>query len=156
MTIKCNNIMISNQIFNYNECGVCLDKKYLCKTNCNCYHYFCLECIVRVNKCPFCRKDFILPKLFKDLKKYFLEKDNERLNEIKNLFDILPNYIEPIHNIEQNGNLQSTNLFIDYIYLDTEERRRFAEFPHEYLIDQLNFTTNYNYIPLVQTNLNLI
>ena len=31
-------------------------------------------------------------------------------------------------------------LFVDYIYLDTEERRRFAQMSHEYLIDQLQFT----------------
>ena len=32
------------------------------------------------------------------------------------------------------------SLFVDYIYLDTEERRRFAQVPHEYLIEQLQFT----------------
>ena len=31
-------------------------------------------------------------------------------------------------------------LFIDYIYLDTDERRRFAQVKHEYLIEQLQFT----------------
>lgn len=29
---------------------------------------------------------------------------------------------------------------MDYVYLDTEERRRFAQMSHEYLIDQLQFT----------------
>ncbi len=29
------------------------------------------------------------------------------------------------------------NLYVDYIYLDTEERKRFAQMSHEYLIDQL-------------------
>ena len=33
-----------------------------------------------------------------------------------------------------------TSLFIDYIYLDTDERRRFAQASHEYLIEQLQFT----------------
>lgn len=33
-----------------------------------------------------------------------------------------------------------TSLFVDYIYLDTEERRRFAQVSHEYLIEQLQFT----------------
>jgi hypothetical protein len=32
------------------------------------------------------------------------------------------------------------SLYIDYFYLDTEERRRFAEVAHEYLIEQLQFT----------------
>ncbi len=31
-------------------------------------------------------------------------------------------------------------LWIDYVYLDTEERRRFAQESHEYLIDQLQMT----------------
>jgi hypothetical protein len=31
-------------------------------------------------------------------------------------------------------------LWVDYVYLDTEERRRFAQMSHEYLIDQLQFT----------------
>ena len=29
---------------------------------------------------------------------------------------------------------------MDYIYLDTDERRRFAQVSHEYLIEQLQFT----------------
>lgn len=36
--------------------------------------------------------------------------------------------------------LQAVTLFIDYIYLDTDERRRFAQSAHEYLIEQLQFT----------------
>jgi len=33
----------------------------------------------------------------------------------------------------------SFNLWCDYIYLDTDERRRFAQVSHEYLIEQLQF-----------------
>ena len=32
------------------------------------------------------------------------------------------------------------SLYIDYIYLDTDERRRFAQQSHEYLIDQLQYS----------------
>lgn len=32
------------------------------------------------------------------------------------------------------------SLLVDYIYLDSEERRRFAQVGHEYLIEQLQFT----------------
>ncbi len=35
------------------------------------------------------------------------------------------------------GGLTDTALWVDYIYLDTDERRRFAQVTHEYLIDQL-------------------
>ena len=38
------------------------------------------------------------------------------------------------------GALSSASLFVDYIYLDTDERRRFAQVSHEYLIEQLQFT----------------
>jgi hypothetical protein len=38
------------------------------------------------------------------------------------------------------GPLRSASLFVDYIYLDTDERRRFAQVSHEYLIEQLQFT----------------
>ena len=36
--------------------------------------------------------------------------------------------------------LIGASLFVDYIYLDTEERRKFSQVPHEYLIEQLQFT----------------
>jgi hypothetical protein len=35
--------------------------------------------------------------------------------------------------------LQELKLFADYIYLDTDERRRFAQVSHEYLIEQLQY-----------------
>eukprot|EP00798_Chlamydomonas_sp_ICE-L_P032575 gene32575-biopygen11925 len=34
----------------------------------------------------------------------------------------------------------NASLYVDYMYLDTDERRRFAQFSHEYLIEQLQFT----------------
>ena len=34
----------------------------------------------------------------------------------------------------------SAHLWVDYIYLDTDERRKFAQTSHEYLIEQLQFT----------------
>ena len=34
----------------------------------------------------------------------------------------------------------SIKMYVDYIYLDTEERRRFAQQSHEYLIDQVQYT----------------
>lgn len=38
------------------------------------------------------------------------------------------------------GNPTSASLFIDYCYLDTDERRRFAQLSHEYLISQLQYS----------------
>jgi len=34
----------------------------------------------------------------------------------------------------------SFKLWVDYVYLDTDERRRFAQVSHEYLIEQVQFT----------------
>ena len=57
-------------------------------------------------------------------------------------------------------NLSDAKLLVDYIYLDTDERRRFAQVSHEYLIEQVqhegkitataagssaNITVNYNH-----------
>jgi len=36
--------------------------------------------------------------------------------------------------------MQDAKLVVDYIFLDTEERRRFAQSSHEYLIEQVQFT----------------
>jgi len=46
--------------------------------------------------------------------------------------------------VKQNAayqkSLVATSLYVDYIFLDTDERRRMAQNPHEYLIEQLQFT----------------
>jgi hypothetical protein len=36
--------------------------------------------------------------------------------------------------------LAAASLYVDYVYLDTEERRRFAQNSHEYLIEQVQYT----------------
>jgi hypothetical protein len=41
---------------------------------------------------------------------------------------------------ETGKNLSNVNLWVDYIFLDTDERRKFAQLSHEYLIEQLQFT----------------
>jgi hypothetical protein len=67
-------------------------------------------------------------------------------------------------NIDTGGNtnasISDSRLLVDYIYLDTDERRRFAQVSHEYLIEQVqhegkvtataagssaNVTVNYNH-----------
>jgi hypothetical protein len=52
--------------------------------------------------------------------------------------------IEGVSNFKvQNAYAQSlvaASLYVDYVFLDTDERRRMAQNPHEYLIEQLQFT----------------
>ena len=43
-------------------------------------------------------------------------------------------------NATTTSGVLSANLYVDYVYLDTDERRRFAQVSHEYLIEQLQFT----------------
>ena len=42
--------------------------------------------------------------------------------------------------IAYNQSLVAASLYVDYVFLDTDERRRMAQQPHEYLITQLQFT----------------
>ena len=58
----------------------------------------------------------------------------------------------PISSIHQDGgcgkrvgtayaqSIVAASLYVDYVFLDTDERRRMAQNPHEYLIEQLQFT----------------
>ena len=43
-------------------------------------------------------------------------------------------------NVSSGLSLSSAKLWVDYVYLDTDERRRFAQVSHEYLIEQLQYT----------------
>ena len=44
------------------------------------------------------------------------------------------------HTLDTSVNSGATqDLYVDYIYLDTDERRRFAQVSHEYLIEQLQY-----------------
>ena len=57
--------------------------------------------------------------------------------KINILFETRENCRGNTGNIDE---LSSTTLWVDYIFLDTDERRRFAQLSHEYLIEQLQFT----------------
>ena len=46
----------------------------------------------------------------------------------------------PSGNYGNQISMASCSLFVDYIFLDTDERRRFSAAAHEYLIEQLQFT----------------
>jgi len=44
------------------------------------------------------------------------------------------------HSISGSPAISNASLYVDYIYLDTDERRQFAQVQHEYLVEQLQFT----------------
>ena len=69
---------------------------------------------------------------------------NLEFNDLRNLcWDYAPQMTSNVHVIRDRVNaagLVAASLFVDYIYLDTDERRKFAQVSHEYLIDVLQFT----------------
>jgi hypothetical protein len=75
---------------------------------------------------------------------YHEVKINIEFNEARSLFsvgalDTAADRSAVATAINRKG-LVACSLYVDYIYLDTEERRRFAQVAHEYLIEQLQYT----------------
>ena len=56
-------------------------------------------------------------------------------------FDTLANLTRGTPTVVGTGSISDTSLWVDYIYLDTDERRRFAQISHEYLIEQLQYNS---------------
>jgi hypothetical protein len=78
---------------------------------------------------------------------YHEVKVNIQFAELRNLCNIVPagtavaaNNAKKVYNAVNQSGLVAASLWADYVYLDTEERRRFAQVAHEYLIEQLQFT----------------
>ena len=68
---------------------------------------------------------------------------NLEFNDLRNLcYDQTPS-LGNVHTIRDRvaaAGLVAASLYVDYIYLDTDERRKFAQVSHEYLIETLQFT----------------
>jgi hypothetical protein len=62
---------------------------------------------------------------------------NVEFNDLQNL--MWTNDPTVLDNVNSYG-IVSASIYADYVYLDTEERKRFASAAHEYLIEQLQFT----------------
>ena len=61
---------------------------------------------------------------------------NIEFNDLRNLcWTNNPQVLDTVNNY----GIVACSLYVDYFYLDTEERRRFAQVAHEYLIEQLQF-----------------
>ena len=80
--------------------------------------------------------------------------ENSGSTAILNSFSNKGTANSPVYNIYSKTNeyplkkysIDSVRTFCDYIYLDTEERRTFAQMEHNYLITQLQFNGNKTYI----------
>lgn len=62
---------------------------------------------------------------------------NFEFENVENL--IVANRAFRCHDMKQLS-MKDVQILVDYVYLDSEERRRFAQVGHEYLIEQLQFT----------------
>ena len=62
----------------------------------------------------------------------------ECLWAVKSLTDTTGNTVSSVQPYQQS--LVAASLYVDYIFLDTDERRKMAQNPHEYLFEQLQFT----------------
>jgi hypothetical protein len=79
---------------------------------------------------------------------YHEVKVNIQFAELRNLCNIAPTNLaaltvsspKKVYTAVNQAGLVAASLWADYVYLDTEERRRFAQVAHEYLIEQLQFT----------------
>jgi hypothetical protein len=78
---------------------------------------------------------------------YHEVKVNIQFATLNNLCNITPagaavsaGNAKKVYNAVNQSGLVAASLWADYVYLDTEERRRFAQVAHEYLIEQLQFT----------------
>ena len=69
---------------------------------------------------------------------------NLQFNDLQNLmWDNTPGVANNAHAVRDRvnaANLVAASLYVDYIYLDTDERRKFAQVSHEYLIETLQYT----------------
>jgi hypothetical protein len=66
-------------------------------------------------------------------------------HEVRLWFNFSPaSYVMGVDGSDNNLTVQC---FVDYVYLDVEERRRFAQVSHEYLIHQLQFTGDESITP---------
>jgi hypothetical protein len=71
---------------------------------------------------------------------YHEVKVNIEFNDLRYLCNIVGGTASTFTNFLNQRGLVAASLYVDYIFLDTEERRRFAQVAHEYLIEQLQFT----------------
>ncbi len=71
-----------------------------------------------------------------------LQYHEVKINMVFNVLSNLTQGNDPAAVNPQRGTtiLSNTSLWVDYIFLDTEERRRFAQITHEYLIEQIQLT----------------
>jgi hypothetical protein len=82
-------------------CSICLENNAEYPTECN--HKYCISCLCRIKKCALCRKVLNKSKICNEIKN---NKKNEKINT--------PVYFSNV----------TSEIMVDYIFLDVNERRR--------------------------------
>lgn len=72
---------------------------------------------------------------------------NVQYHEVK-LNILFASSVDGVSSLDADLTVQA---YVDYVYLDTDERRRFAQVSHEYLIQQLQFTGDESVAPSSST-----
>jgi hypothetical protein len=70
---------------------------------------------------------------------YHEVKINLSLTAREKLVNCAVKHVSDLGSFSTNPSAESVSLWADYIYLDTDERRRFAQVSHEYLIEQIQY-----------------
>ena len=80
----------------------------------------------------------------------FLRYNEVRINlELRDIRNLIFTDAPSDFNFEDNIKISDMNLLVDYIYLDVDERTKFAQSPQEYLIEVVQ---NYNYLNINTVN----
>ena len=88
----------------------------------------------------FCRNPGLaLPLIALQYHEVKINLDIRNIDECLWAVSTLDGYGVKVNNAYKQS-LAAASLYVDYIFLDTDERRRMAQNPHEYLIEQLQFT----------------
>ena len=76
-----------------------------------------------------------------------LQYHDVRITLVFRDFNDCINYVGPTAPASsQKVSMSDSYLLIDYVYLDSEERKRFAQASHEYLIEQVQFTGSETFV----------
>ncbi len=61
------------------ECNICSEEGVIIRLECHEEHKMCIKCIIRINRCPYCRKE--INKIYvrmRIIREGIIEKDNEK------------------------------------------------------------------------------
>lgn len=61
------------------ECPICLENKGNYYTEC--YHIYCLSCLIKIKRCAICRKGLIRVSLCQDIKRFLLVKQMKQIKQ---------------------------------------------------------------------------